>query len=400
VANKWAITGGGTWNGATWATSSNQSVSDTTKPTATDNAYMDEFSGNVTLTANEGARTVVMSGYANTLDIPKTMVLTLQNFGSILGGTITGGGAITLQSGATLSGTATSFGTVTLNVTGCVLSTGVDCEWAKIVQASGVITFAGSVATVHSEVLTLWASGTQRLYVSGNQKGGSVTGPSGTPIIVMCGTGTFGTTTLTLGCDVEIDTFGTITFGASVRFGTSIKTFTYIRGNVDTSACVVGVFGAYSFDTSGMTFANVVFSGTASTTLSSAFNATIIDNNRATLSFAGASPFAINCDTFTSVANSTTRLKNGSTLTAAHLYFSGNDAIQSTFTSTTSGQKAFVNFTGGEDDYRIMGTNMGDIEFTSPRKMYNWFGTNTRVTNCDVADADNTRLVMPQLVEV
>ena len=96
MANKYAITGGGNWSGATWATTSGQAVSNTTAPTTADVAYLDASSGNVTVdTTTCTALSMIATGYTGTLTISANQKLTIR-------------AVFTLGAGMTLAGTPTT----------------------------------------------------------------------------------------------------------------------------------------------------------------------------------------------------------------------------------------------------------------------------------------------------
>ena len=384
------------WASATnWSTVSSAGPNDTTKATASDDAIFDAGSPACTVNAAEGARTLTSTNYASTMTIDATRVLTLQNFTSTLGGTIAGTGTIKTQTGTVLNGTATSASTVTLDVTtGAVtLKTGANCIWGNISQSTGVITLTGNIYTKDATISTLW--GTYRLYVQRNLSGSSLSGTSGTPVIVMNGTGTFGASGgMNIGINVEIDTAGTCTFGADVRFGSSNKIFKYITGTVDSSAGVVGCFAAFTFNTSGMTFHNMTVTS-ASLVVQSELKVTTFTAN-ASVVMSGAYPLTFG--TCIIPAGKGLTMVTGTAMTVGALYMTGNDAINSSL--TTASGTVNVTYTGAEDGYRIMWGILTRVVFIG-RKLYNWWGTNTTVTNCTANTTyQDTRLVMPQLVGV
>jgi len=68
MATKYAITGGGNWSGAIWNTASNQSTSNTTAPTTSDTAILDQYSGNVVINTTTCVAGVLnCTGYTGTL---------------------------------------------------------------------------------------------------------------------------------------------------------------------------------------------------------------------------------------------------------------------------------------------------------------------------------------------
>lgn len=84
-------------------------------------------------------------------------------------------------------------------------------------------------------------------------------------------------------------------------------------------------------------------------------------------------------------------IEAGRTLTLTNFYIDGLEGFTTSLVSDTASSPIYVNFTGNEDDSVIALATLTDVEFTSTRKMKNWWGTNTRVTNCDVTTlADRT----------
>lgn len=108
MASKYARAAGGNWNtDATWSTTSGGSA-DTTKPTASDDVFLDGSSGNVTIDAASVAKSVTCTGYTGTL--------THNAF------SLTVSGNITFVSGMTYTPLNTSV--IVLNAAGVTLTTG------------------------------------------------------------------------------------------------------------------------------------------------------------------------------------------------------------------------------------------------------------------------------------
>ena len=110
MANKYARAVGGNWNtDATWSTTSGGGA-DTTKPTASDDVFIQATSGNVTIDAASAAKSVDCTGYTGTL--------THNAF------TLTVSGSVTLVSGMTytLANSATS--AIIMNATGTITTGG------------------------------------------------------------------------------------------------------------------------------------------------------------------------------------------------------------------------------------------------------------------------------------
>jgi hypothetical protein len=263
MATKYAITGGGTWAGSTWNTASNQSVSNTTKPTASDIAVLDQYSGSVTLSASEAAGTLTMTGYTNNLTIASARTLTLSGNTHTLAGNLLGDGTgvISLAASSTLNGATGIAGYVNLKLLGNATVNTNGMTWGEVNISTGL-------------TLTL-TSALQCVILN-------------CPINVVC----------TITNDVQ---------------------------------------------------ATMVYIG-----------------NKATLTFTA-----------------------GKTLTASKFYISGVQGIATTLKSGTPSSDMFVSFIGSENDSVIFSATLTDVNFTSVRKMYNWFGTNTRVTKCTVVTPAN-----------
>jgi len=276
MATKYAITGGGTWAGNTWNTASNQSVSNTTKPTASDTAVLDQYSGNVTLSASEAAGVLTMTGYTNTLTIASSRTLALSANTHTLGGSIVGDG-------------------------------------------TGFISLVTTGGTLHG----------------------------GTATVV----------------DVKLRLNGT----------------------------------AQTVNTNGMVWGEVIISASQTLTLTSALQCVLLN-----------CPLNIVCTITNDVQATTVYIGNkatltftaGKTLTTSRIYISGVQGIATTLKSGTPSSDMFVNFLGGEDDSVIFSATLTDVNFTSARKMHNWFGTNTRVTNCTVKTPADLSMSTPMLVGV
>ena len=404
MATKYAITGGGNWSGATWNTASNQASSNTTKPVAGDIAVLDQYSGSVTIDEASAANTLTMTGYANTFTVNYALVL---NGGTshVFAGTWTGngttaygGGGISITTAtvtvnavnATVDGTVWLTGFNTLNYSG-----GANTKWVAYSMSAGNLVLSSNFYTINFGTQAS-IGGSYYIYVYGSVTGTSYSGNLGTPTIRMCGTGSI--PLQTLGCNWRIDTLGTITWAAGqYNWSNSGKTFTYVKGTqVGLADVSIGVNTATTFDTNGMTWGTVRL-GSYTLTLSSDLQATTFD---VTIGVSGAATGGnITCDTFLLENKSVFTMQATKTITCNHLYFNGVQGIATQLVSSSAGTAFNIVYNGTEDGYSIFLTTLKDVNFTNPRKMYSWFGTNTSgVTNCTVKTPSDARLVMPQLV--
>lgn len=236
---------GGNYNvGATWVGGIVPSTTDTVDFTAT--------SGNLTIPVSTTCAGIDFTNYVGTLTVNTTFRINGNiNFGT---GGYTVGGSNTTYIGAT--GTITSNGVVWTGNFG-FLGTSQTYTLADDLTVNGTIT---------CNVTTLGTLNGFTLYVNSNW---SHTGANfgGTTNLVFNGTGFWShTSSGSLGLNTTINTSGTITCGANVRYNTGILTYT--AGTVVVTNSTLIIVGACTLDTSGITWNNVTFSAGTRTLLS------------------------------------------------------------------------------------------------------------------------------------
>lgn len=258
AANKYAITGGGNWSGATWNTASGQVASNTTAPGTGDVAIIDAASGAVTVdTTTCVAASLNAGASANALTISSGQVLT------VTGGTtslppanVSGSGTLVIgvstttcaltTNGASIAGNFTFAGTGAKTLTGNMTVSGLYTKsGAAAVNGAGtVITCAGGV--------TLGANhtGTTKLKVTG-------------------GTYTGGNFTMT--SDLEFAGNVTISSASNMRYGSgsSTCTMTYTSGTITTTGSTLVPAGNSTLNTNGIVWNNITPSATLTITLTS-----------------------------------------------------------------------------------------------------------------------------------
>lgn len=407
MANKYAITGGGNWSGATWNTASNQATSNTSAPTTSDVALLDAYSGIVTVDTTTCVCSVIdMRNYAQTLTLTSTKKLTISGGGtSYLAGTLAGTGTIDITTtDITINYVnATSSSGVLLTSAKAVTHVGPGTSaftWGNISHSAGNLILNTDVYTVNlGSAASIWAttgSANWKISVSGSTTGTTYAGNSGSPVIVMSGTGSIAV--CTIGCNFTIDTTGSIawTAGAYNIFNPSNKIFTYVKGTqTGLSAVVMSFTGNGELNTNGMTWGTIkLYSYTL--TMSSNLQCDTFDgyiNSSAVVqNKAGFSNGTITANTFMIENKASVTLPAGNTLACNYFYINGVQGISTSLVSGTSSSDTYVNFTGTENSSDIFLATLTDVNFNSTRKMYNWFGTQTRVTNCTVVDTNKPSL--------
>ena len=272
MAIKYAINGGGNWSGATWATASNQAVSDTTKPVVGDTATIDAYSGNVTVDAASACTILNCTGY--------TGILTL-------GANLTVSGSITLVSGMTFT---PSTYTVTVNAASTITSGGKKFYDFTITYQTTSIALADDFYVTGTLIqpanVHFYASGAGNINLEGNfvqGAGGYTFQHTGSGKLIFNGTGTQSWTgastssTALTDCSIEINkSGGTLTLLQFIDIKASAaRTFTHTNGTVDagTSTLTISASNNWTFDVDNIDFYDVIVKqGTTNVTLSSDLN--------------------------------------------------------------------------------------------------------------------------------
>ncbi len=283
MANVFLVAGGtGNWNSTTnWSASSGGS-SGASFPVAGDVVAFDSGSANANMTVNvpSACASLIMSGtYAGTLTFNDTLTLT-STCTFLAGCTIAGtagtlicNGSATITSGTKILTCALSFLT---NATTFTLAD----NWS----VNGLVT-----ATPTSGSVTL--NGNQITCSGGFTNGASTGSVTGTTKLVLAG----GTWQHTNGANAtttnNIDLAGNVTVSGAVKWGATSGTLRYLSGTITTTGSTVTSNVAASWDTAGVTWANLSLMGTAVTyTLTSAlaWSGTLTLANASTITFAGA----------------------------------------------------------------------------------------------------------------
>ena len=417
MANKYLSGALGTRNWSddtgTWVTADGGSTP-VAHPTASDIAFFTSNSGAVTVdSASAAANAFTMTGYANTVTIPNGNTLTTPSGVVTLVGTFAGTGTLNLTQGTSISLTysaATSSSGILLVCASACTHGGPGTSaftWGKITQSAGNLVLGTHVYTIDlGDATSIWDGGigTRKLFVSGNITGTNYASNYGTPWLVF--NGAVGSTqtvpaTCTFTINTQFNHDGTVDFQSggklSLANGTG-KTFQYVKGSfANLTDKSIAISSAATWDTNGMTWGNITNSGSMTQTLSSNFQATsfIVPIGANNIVFTGAD---MTLGALRLGAGCSFTMQINRTLNLGSLYINGNGASTTGFYSSSAGTNFNVNYTGTEDGYSIFCGALTDVNFSSARRMYNWFGTVTRGANCTVVSPADTKLVMPQLV--
>lgn len=249
VDNNWGTTGN--WS-LTSGGGGGQAV-----PTASDTVHLDANSPNCTVNASARvARILDFTGYTNTITM---------TYGITVSGNITLGASMGIAGASGL----------TVNTTATLTSNGITWPNGLTLAGTSQTYTLGDNWTVSG---TLTLSGTTAITLNGAfnmNVGGSLTvstSTSGTTTIVMNGTGTWSGAG-TLKNNLTFNTAGTITVSGTVYFNS--KTLTYTAGTMSVGTSILSTVThsntTTTFNTSGMTWANMNHAG-ATFTLTSDIN--------------------------------------------------------------------------------------------------------------------------------
>lgn len=172
AATYYAINAGGNWSaGGTWSTISAKDASrvgGAVAPTSVDDCILDDYSGNVTVSAASSAKSgncVVNGNYAGILTFNSGQTLTM--FGNLTFSatmTIAGTGNLTFNSSATIisAGIASTIGSLTLMSSVYTLDTN-GTTWTQLILSSSskTVTFASALqaTTLNISISTTFAGG-------------------------------------------------------------------------------------------------------------------------------------------------------------------------------------------------------------------------------------------------
>lgn len=189
MATYYAINEGGAWHaGSTWSTTATKDASRTggaTAPTSGDACILDDYSGNVTVSAGSSALTVTCTGYTGTLTYSTTNIALVVYGDVVYDSTMTLAGTGTLRTAG--AGALTMDG---LTFPGA-LYLGADLTLVEDVVVTGILTFSTTLTIAGAFDITC---GTLK------HMGGTVTFPDGHILTVTtaiaAGSAAFGTTTI------------------------------------------------------------------------------------------------------------------------------------------------------------------------------------------------------------
>jgi hypothetical protein len=261
MAARYFVGGGtGNWNSTTNWSDTDGGASGFSFPIAGDTVFLTAASGANTLTINTGSicTSIDCTGFTGTLAGSATLTVA---------GNVTFDASMTITSTGTLTISTTS--TVTSNGktwTGNLTtpSTSSTLTLADDLTINGLVTFpsvAGLATIINGNIL----------YVSGGLTHGNINSISGTTKFIFNGTGTWqSNNSSVISNDIEINTLGTITFGAQISVSGSFK---YITGTIVVGTSTLRLNGSPILDASGINFYNL-FSNSATITLTSDLNVT------------------------------------------------------------------------------------------------------------------------------
>lgn len=356
MAIKYAInTGALTWTGASWNTASNQAVSNTTAPTTSDTATLDQYSSNMTInTGTCVCQNLNMTGYTNTLTFTSSQNLTIGTNGQsntvTLGGTIAGTGTLTTTNGLK---TITSNGVVmTGNFTANGSSVPTQITLSGDFQVNGTFSYTSNLAINGSKLKfngATWTIGSKA---------------------TLTGTGTVEfLSTLTLPPVFAINVIfnsgaNTLTFPATTSFS-KIVTYTSGTCNFSTNSNVSTFSTGSSVNTSGITFLTVLVAGTV--TMLANFNCTnlVFDN---VLTILGA--YTLTTDKVRGGSSATLSITSSVTYTfdtamtlviSSYMYLAGNYPFTLSFLSNSSGTPTNWTYNGTLANCQIANCAFTDI---------------------------------------
>ena len=313
MANRFWVGGGtGNYNSTTNWSASSGGASGASVPTTVDDVFFNASSGSGTATINVASNcgSLNLTGFAGALTFTNTLTVngTALNFGT--GGyTITGASFLRLNQSMTITSSAIAYaGNIDFVLTGTyTLANNMTVSGTVVFSASGTMTINGNSLNILSNL--------------SHQSNALV---AGTTSFILGGTGTWNhTTSGTIRNNLTINTAGTITLGAAVRYDTGILTYT--AGTVITAGSTLNIGAATTLNTNGVTWNNITSSGSVVITLGSNLTLTGTLTVTSALSFTlgGNSLISTNANlfmnngTFTLPANQTFKSLSTGNLTAA-----------------------------------------------------------------------------------
>ncbi len=281
--------------------------------------------------------------------------------------TITSGKTILFGNGKTMthvSGTVVTTNTTLELQSGAATATfnTAGITWNNFLHqgnGNGVITllsnfnFSGNFVSTTTGSAQTTINGAFNVNVAGNltcTNTGSVIG--GTSTIVMNGTGTWSGSGF-FWCNLVFNTTGTVTASGTLNYSTG--TLTYTAGTIVTTSTTLSIAANATLNTNGMSWNNVSFSGTFTTTLLS--NITMIGNLTASATTINGlfTAFVGGGLSFTQLDGTSTILMNGTGTVFSPGTLQNNFTINTTGTITISGIAGIFNYGTGTFTY-VTGT--------------------------------------------
>lgn len=355
----------------------------------TDGSFTVFVAGNVlhsSIGILSGAITLVMNG-TGTLSTNSTgsirVNLTINTAGIITIGSILGYGGGTFTY---ISGTVITTGSTLNIVNTCTLATN-GIVWNNAATtyagAGSTITFSSNFNCTGNFSLSLGTNNSttfngSTLTVGGSFTANSITGGTliGTTNIVLNGTGTLSTNSVTTGGirnNITINTTGTITIGSSLGYGSG--TFSHITGTVVVTGSTIIIGASCTFNTSSITWNNISFSNAIVTlTINSLLNANTLTLANGNLTFAGTFGFSVNTlNNTTPTASRTVTLQTGITYTVTNtLNLVGTSTNTISIVSSSISTRANLKLTYGGTQ-SISNVNATRIDSSGGETLYTTF---------------------------
>jgi len=353
----WVAGGTGNYNSNTNWSATSGGASGASVPTTADDVFFNASSGVGTATINvaSNCRNLNLTGFTGTIDFTNNLIVngTALNFGT--GGyTISGAGLLILFTAMTITSNGTTY-TGNVDFRSAVIYT-----LADNMSVSGEIIFSGTgTRTINNNTLN----------ILGNLTSTSANTVTGTTAFVLAGTGIWNhASTGVIRNNITINTAGTITLGAIIRYNTG--TLTYIAGTVVTIGSILIISASTTLNTNGIVWNDINPNTLVTITLQSDLTLTgiLTIGGATTFNLGGNSLISANANlalsnvTFTLPANQTfktftalsTGTINGNTLTITedivmNSSVSGTTSIvyagTGTWTATNSNSTINNNFT-------------------------------------------------------
>jgi hypothetical protein len=209
---------------------------------------------------------------------------------------------------------------------------------------------------------------------------------TGCTCAVLTMTGYTNTLTFGAGNTLLLNSAGPSTLaGTLAGTGTLSTKGTTVNGTgLGTNTVALYIGGNATINTDGTTWGSFSIGTGYTCTLGSNFQCTGDFGVRTNTAGIIAGAYDITCGSLTLQNKCTLTLVANRTLTTGAIYISGVQGFATTLKSSSASTNTNINFTGSEDNSVMFGATLTDINFTSPRRMYTWYGTVTRGAGCSV----------------